>query len=223
MKKKLCLLGLSSFILSATAGFAGVPSYPNAEDLSGFYLGIDGGGFYNTELDIPASVFPNAGHDNTPWGWTGSAFIGYQFNSNWSLQFGYILNQDQHLKKSSSPNSTNIKYTQYNMYIAAKVNVPLFDLFSGYLMIGPAYTNADTYADELVNLGTMRSSQSIWTPMGAIGLTYAITPYLGLSAQYMFIMQDLRSLTSQTASPDVMNVDANTQRVTFVISYLFTM
>lgn len=218
------LLSASSLLLVAGITVAGSPAYPNVTDLSGFYAGVDLGGVYNTQLDAPSSTFANAGQKGTPWGWTWSAFIGYQFNSNWSLQFGYIMYENQKLKKSASSSSTNIKFDWYNIYVAAKINVPIFDMFSAYALVGPVYTNADTYADAVVgNLGISRGRKSIWTPMGAIGLTYHWTDYLRLSVQYMFIMKDIRSQTTANASPSLMNIDSNTQRLTFAASYLFTM
>lgn len=218
-------IGLLLTVMSASV-FAGGPVYPNLADLSGFYVGLDAGGDYNTQLDSPSSVYANAGSRHTPWGWSASTFMGYQFNSNWSMQFGYIWNQSQQLKKSpSSSNSTNVKFSWYNMYVAAKINVPLFDMFSAYALIGPAYTNANTYADAAVSSlsNITRGRKSIWTAVGALGVTYHWTEFWCLSAQYMFIMGDTRSITSVNAAVNLMNITSNTQRMTIAASYLFTM
>jgi opacity protein-like surface antigen len=216
--KKIALLNLVSLMtLMTEVTFAGDLEYPNMKDLSGFYIGVDLGGVYNTELDFPSSVMVNQGTSHTPWGFTVSGLMGYQFNSNWALQFGYIEYESQKLKQTAT---ARIKYSKYNMYVAAKISVPLFAQMTSYALIGPAYTNENAYADIPVNNST-RMLKSIWTPMGALGVSYRVDENFTISAQYMFIMQDIRSLQTTNLYTNQLAIDSNTQRITLAVSYLF--
>lgn len=220
MMKKLTMAGVCSLaILGVSASIAGGPMAKFAPDPSGFFAGIDLGGVYNTELNYPNSILANGGTPHAPWGWTWSGQIGYQFDSNWAIQFGYIDYQSQELKQTGD---NKIKFFWYNMYVAARVTVPLANKFSAYMLVGPTYTKATNRADIAVG-GLKRSSESIWTPMGAIGITYPIIQNLNVSLQYMFIMSNARSVQTTEVTLSKIRIDANTQRLTVGVSYLFEM
>lgn len=222
MVKKLIAMG----VLFAAAGSVWANKLPTQvlESPSGFVIGVDAGYAYNTQMDVPNSsdaVYSNIGSKNTPWGWTVSGTIGYQFNSRWAVQFGYILNQSEYLKQTAVQ---QIKYNRYNMYLAAKImqTLPWMNKLTGYAMVGPVYTKAVTTAGVFVG-SLNKTAASSWSPMGAIGITYLFGRDFGLSLQYMYILQKSRSVQTLSYSTNIMKTSSNTQRVTIGVSYLFEM
>ena len=220
--KKLALLGLASVAtLGVSISMAGGPAAcAPAADVSGVYVGADVGAVYNTELDIPSAVLGNVGSKHTPWGWTASGLVGYQYNNNLALQFGYIWYQEQKLNLSST---ANIKFNHYNLYLGVKGMLPLMDQFSVYMMAGPAYSHSTAKAHGQTVDGMTSLKGSTWVPMGALGVSYAMDENLKLNLEYMFLFGDTRSAQSNTNSDNQLVGDANTQRLTVGATYLFAM
>lgn len=223
MIKKIVIL---SSILVATLGLSIVTAggaYPEVSNYSAFYAGLDVGGVYNTELayKVGNTDFPNIGRKNTPWGWTASTLVGYQLDKRWALQFGYIWYQNQKLLVTSTSGYT---YKRYNLYLAIKLLAPLASHLSAYILVGPAYSNNDITAwGGASSDGQTHVAVSKVTPMGAVGIAYRITQNFNCSLQYLFIMANTRAVQTTKYINNHLAADANTQRLTVGINYIFNL
>jgi opacity protein-like surface antigen len=221
--KKAVLLGLASVVTlgASLCSAADNLAVCNLQGKAGMYVGIDFGSNYNTELNIPktGSILTNSGTKYTPWGWTAGGVFGYQFNNHLALQFGYMFYQKQRLTQTSS---TQLVFYRYNMYMALKGMMPVFGPLTAYMLVGPAYSRSTTDAGTVIS-GIQKATKSIWTPMGAFGLSYEVYDDLSVNLQYMFILADMRSVQAGTTYNNATAIDANTQRITMGINYLFEM
>jgi hypothetical protein len=194
-----------------------------AADVSGLYIGADVGAAYNTELDIHSTSLANTSRKHTPWGWTASGLVGYQYNNNLALQFGYIWYQEQKLQRTAT---TDLKFNHYDLYLSLKGMVPLMDQLSAYMMVGPAYSHAKAKTNGSAIAGSTSLSGTAWVPMGALGFSYAVDENVKLNLEYMFLFGNTRSVQSEdtsTISSNQLVADANTQRLTVGATYLFAM
>ena len=100
----------------------------------------------------------------------------------------------------------------------------LTDKLSIYAMIGPSWTRIDTTTSYvyLDNSATSLNAYwvqkwSVWSPMGALGLSYKLPDGFDVSLQYMFITQDLaaNNLT------DLKGEGEGIQRLTVGVNYTF--
>lgn len=241
--KKLALLGVASMAtLGMSISMAGGPATCDAApEMSGVYVGVNAGGTYNNSMKFDvagvSSTTPivvlghtitsisNARYSNAPWGWTADALIGYQFNNNWALQFGYIWNQEQKLSASmdthrvSAAENVTLKMKSYNFYLALRGMLPLWDDLAAYMMVGPAWTHLQLKADYTTASADSTESNSYWSPMAAVGLSWHVADGFTVNLQYMYLMGDLA--TSKANS--LRGQDRGTQRVTLGFGYLFAM
>jgi opacity protein-like surface antigen len=226
--KKVALLGLASVAtLGVSLSMAGGPAAcAPAADVSGVYVGVDLGTVYNTEFDLTRVEGTITAIDHTkqtPWGFTASGIVGYQYNNNWALQFGYIWYKDQELILVT-PSILEGKFSHYNLYLGVKGMLPIIDQISAYMMIGPAYSHAS-----IKNSGSLagianKGRGTNWVPMGALGLSYRMDESFNLNLEYMFLFGDTRSVQAQAdESSNRLIADANTQRITVGATYLFAM
>lgn len=232
--KKLALVGVASMaIMGASISIAGGPAnqMPVADDPSGIYIGVDAGAIYNSTLDktvrewavVDGDTYANGftfnGKKHTPWGWTVSGLVGYQFNHNWALQVGYIWAQTQKANYYNNTKTDYYKFKQYHWYAGLKGMLPLMGQLSGYMMVGAAY-NHQTLDEEYSTGATATDLKySYWSPLGAVGVAYNLTQNLGLNVQYMYIMGKT-TLPLDTVEHAIMG--ASSQRITLGVNYLFT-
>ena len=239
--KKLALLGVASLV--SFGAIAGAP----AAQMSGIYVGVDVGASHNETLDLSSE---QAGHilnhgvhkatvtsvstKNTPLSWAFSALMGYQFNSTWSLQFGYLWDQEQKLNVVGSfsrfhqhsgttttwNNDGDISLKAYNLYLAMKIAVPLSDQFNAYVLAGPAYSHLKwTFTDAGKKAVADESEKdSYYSPMAAVGVSYAMCDSVSFNAQYMFIAADMHP-----NHDSLQGFHTSTQRFTVGANYLFAM
>jgi opacity protein-like surface antigen len=241
--KKLALLGLASAAtLGMSISMAGGPATcAPAPQMSGVYVGVGVGGSYNNSLRFdtnsisstrpyqmgPVTItgFTNSSFNHSPWAWTVDALIGYQFNNNWALQFGYIWNQDQKATGTLTASApaitgqvTTFKLQTYNLYLGLKGMLPLWNDLSAYMMVGPAWTHIKQ-SNNYATTADTSSSDSFWSPMGAVGVAWNLSSGFSLNLQYMYIMSDIA--TSNASS--LKGWYDGTQRITVGANYLFAM
>ena len=231
--KKLALLGVASLVsFGAIAG--GPAACAPAAQVSGIYVGVDAGASHNPTLDVnennasnglPFTTLTAVSHKHTPWAWTVSGLVGYQYDNNWSLEFGYIWNQKQSLSftgtivpvTDTSLDDGTLKLKSYNLYLAAKGTLPLTDQFSAYMLVGPAYTHLNW---KVTNATTTSYSKtdSFFSPMAALGVSYAMDECLSFNMQYMFIADD-----SSNNSDSIGSTYSTTQRISVGANYMFAL
>lgn len=248
--KRIALLGLASVAtLGMSISMAGGPAAcAPAAQMSGIYIGVDVGAFYNATYSFDASIAngtrnitigaatitsaSSSSTSNVPWGWTASGLIGYQFDNNWALQFGYIWNQTQKLNIDNVSTTHNggiisvttedatFKMESYNLYLAVKGMLPLWDDFSAYMMIGPAWTHLKQKVSYATTTGANHStSDDFWSPVGAVGVAWNIDEAFSVNLQYMYILSDFNT----SGLNDLRTAYRSTQRVTVGANYLFAM
>jgi opacity protein-like surface antigen len=238
--KKLALLGMASVAtLGMSISIAGGPatSVPVA-DVSGVYVGVDVGAFYNdtpeTLINDHATLTVKRSEKHAPWGWTASGLVGYQFDQNWALQLGYIWNQSQTFEQASTSSITTgiaEKLSSYNWYLAAKGILPLVDAFSAYMLAGAAYTHVEakiTSSGATHVIGTSptyvtNNKGSWWSPMGALGVSYNFDQSFSMNVQFMYIMNKLSSTTGTSGAGYLKREYRGTERLTLGANYLFAM
>jgi len=245
--KKLALLGLASVAtLGMSISMAGGPAAcaPEAQ-VSGVYVGVNVGAMYDNTLDFdrgnlnanspwnfgPVTVTGATGYSKSsvPWAWTIDALVGYQFNNNWALQFGYIWNQRQNMTIEGATGfsvitaftgTATIRLQTYNLYLGLKGMLPLWNDFGAYMMVGPAWTRMRLqYGFSTASGRNGASTQSYWSPMGALGVSWNAGNNFSVNLQYMYIMGDLATNDSRSLDGD----HRGAQRITVGANYLFAM
>lgn len=184
---------LAMFYVSFSFAGADTPGVPSPQS-SGLYLGVDFG--YNSDTALKDPKVSDGSTDADSSGWTLSGLVGYKLNNNWSIQAGYIYNQDLAFKDSGK----RYELGTVNAYVALKATIPLVDQFSGYLMVGPAYTRAHVH--------TIIKKTKYWSPMGAVGVSYAVNNRLSITMQTQFISDPTSAKTGKTTQR--FTVGANT-------------
>lgn len=246
--KKIALLGLASVAtLGMSISMAGGPAAcAPAAQVSGVYVGADVGARYDSTYNfddgtvgtvsrlalgnVNISAARDVSRTHVPWGWTASGLIGYQFNNNWALQFGYIWEQDSKISMIANGTKFNgstgptfsesrvkLKLQSYNLYVALKGMLPLWDDFSAYMLVGPAWTHlkqTGTFTNTALNYS---ETGSYWSPLGALGVAWNLDDAFSVNVQYTYIMGDMTGNDNRT-------IDGNhqgTQRITLGANYLF--
>jgi opacity protein-like surface antigen len=245
--KKLALLGVASMAaLGMSISMAGGPATcAPAADVSGVYVGVNVGGNYDNSLKFSTaglsstapfqfhsaliSAVSGASYKAAPWGWTLDAAIGYQFNNNWALQFGYIWNQEQKMNATvtaqvgalaPATEASTLKLQTYSLYLALRGMLPLWDDFSAYMMVGPAWTHLKASATFAATTGANFSeTDSYWSPMAAVGVSWNVADSMAVNLQYMYTMADFATKSTNTMK----GFHKGTQRVTVGLGYLFAM
>lgn len=240
--KKLALLGVASVAtLGMGISIAGGPATcAPAAQVSGVYAGVNVGGSYDNSMKFEVSSVSSttpvrvggfsitsitgANYSHAPWGWTIDALVGYQFNNNWALQLGYIWNQQQKLSATLDDNNTSSAQAAtydsktYNLYLGIRGMLPLCDNFNAYMMVGPAWTHLKLKAD-YASAADVSASDSYWSPMGALGVTWHIDSGFSVDLQYMYIMSD----PAVQSANSLKGFHRGVQRVTVGAAYLFAM
>ena len=241
-------------LLSVVAALVVTSSFAssNHHKQHGFYVGLGAGARHNSTYSLEASEV-NADNAEgrfvgifsemesitedttrwTPWGWSASAFAGYQFNQTWSLQLGYDYDQKQHLKGmvsiriwdgfSSSyeiedPRETVLELKTHDWYVAVRAALPLTHDWSAYFMVGPAQTRLSQrliYTDA-EDENTYESGR-FWSPMAAAGVTYAFDSCLDVGLQYTQVLAYHKSVEVN----DLRKNYTGTQRIALTTSYHF--
>lgn len=237
--KKLALYGAASIAtLGISLAMAG-GSIPCAakQNISGIYVGADVGTFYNNTFNdnyvtwyltsagvAGSNIVWHDGGTHVPWGWTASALAGYQFNNHWAAQFGYVWNQKQsrvyRVLTGSQAGNYTLSEQSHNLYLAIKGTMPIVGRLNGFLLGGAAYTilrHKDSKSFH-TNTGTkyMSFKGKYFSPMGALGLSYAISQTLSVDLQYMYIDEI-------NPSDIVISLYRDTQRITVGANYLFAL
>lgn len=244
--KKLALLGVASVAaLGMSISVAGGPATcAPAADLSGVYVGVNLGAMYNNSLKFDttsvSSTTPikvgnvyftsvsGATFKQSPWTWTVDALVGYQFNNNWALQFGYIWNQEQKFSGTAqgvnastgfSSQGISLKLQSYNLYLALRGTLPLTEDFGAYMLVGPAWTHLSLKADFSGSATDTKRTDSFWSPMAGLGVSWHVADGFGLNLQYTYILSDLGT----GAANSLRGYYRGTQRITIGADYLFAM
>lgn len=249
--KKIALLGAASVAaLGMSVSFAGGPANcMPAADVSGIYVGVDGGAVYDSTMKLdegtatsttPVSLgvvtvetFTSKKLKNGPWGWTFGAHVGYQVNNNWGVEVGYIWNQKQKLTgdfggyivkgeviTQITKQAATIKFNTYSWYAALRGMLPVFDNFSAYMLVGPAWTHVTqevTFATATAQ--NTKVNKNYWTPMGAVGVSWHVADGLAVNLQYMYLVGDLAA----NKAGHLDGLHDGSQRMTIGVDYLFGM
>ena len=233
MNKRVAVLSLAGLAMLGTAvSLAGSPAAAPVKQVYGVFIGMVVGTVYNTALDKTArewavvegqtytSSFVFNNKKKTPWGWSASGLVGYQFNNHWAVQAGYIWDQRQKAEFYNGALTDYYKFDQYHWYLAFKGLLPLTHRFSAFMLAGFARTRQKLRESKSTGVFATDLKYNFWSPVGAIGLSYRISHGFSTNIQYMYIM-GRNELPLANSEHVVMG--ASTQRLTVGLNYLFTL
>lgn len=212
------------------------------------YVGLDIGGFFNNTYDVSApGISSNTPYvidtimltslsksttANVPSGLTVSGYAGYRFTHVWSIQFGYNWLQEQQLNgtmagTASFPGGSSatissqsgvLRLSAYNLYLAARAQVPLCGRFGIALLIGPAMTHLEQKVTFQTDSAYDHSNSGTFvSPMGAAALTYQLSRRLQVNLQYMYVSAYL----GRVSPSSLKSTYQGTQRFTLGGTYWF--
>lgn len=201
VKKLIVLTAAGVASVGLTSAFAGGPDMyaPPAMSDTGVYLEANGGYAIRNWNNLRSNdVF----HDNqanslsnVQGGFTGIGDLGYQFNSFWAVEAGYIYLPK--VKGTDIATSNVVSDTSYGLYAGFKLSVPVYSDTYLYGKLAAAYQhnkldNAVATAGGInpTPSGNGSLTQNYWDPMFAAGIQYYFTPRhdWSINGQYTYLM-----------------------------------
>lgn len=199
--KKLLILAAAGVVsTSALAGGASnysAPASMSSEDQVGLYVGVNAG-WANTMWKNQVGTASGASwNDNN--GFVGGVDVGYSFNENLALELGGLW-----LSKVKYNNSGTSSLKTWDMYLAGKGTVDLYEDLNAFGKFGVAYnhSNIGTGAT-LPSTLTTTGNHNSWEPLFAVGLGYDFAQDWNVNAQYMYIMGKESNDVSTTAAQNI--------------------
>ncbi len=196
--KKLLILAAAGVV--STSAFAGgasnysAPASMSSDDQVGLYVGVNGGyaqmGWKNQLIGAAGANWQNSA------GWTAGADLGYSFNQNLALEFGGYWLPKTNYVVASGPTS----FKTWNLYLAGKGTVPLYENIDVFAKVGAAYAHSNTSGTGTAPTNSVAGTNSSVLPMFALGLGYDFAQDWNLNAQYAYFMGKQRTGTVYTPS-----------------------
>lgn len=191
MKMRSLLLGAAATLLAVSAS--------NAQEHNGWYIGLEGGGVWVTDIDGVRTFDPDAPGPTTatPFtqgidtGWAGFLTAGHHFGSNWrwEIEVGYRHNDDD--------NAVAGELTEWSGMLNVLYDIPLGRSFALSLGAGAGGDNVE------VEIPTNGFQDRDWSfaYQGIAGLTVAVSDRIDLFANYRYLRVNEPDLTSRTIGP----------------------
>ncbi|HET7772203.1 MAG TPA: outer membrane beta-barrel protein [Burkholderiaceae bacterium] len=172
--KQLTIAQLTAAIAFAFAGVAGNAS---AKDADPWYAGVDlGAGRVNIDCSGTTSC------DKT--GTTSRLTIGKRLNETFSLEGSYVDFRGVKASVNQPPfGAINGKFKSTGIEVAGLAHTPEMNGLSGYAKLGVASMKT-TGTVSVPGLGSDSVSERKTTPVVGVGVNYALSPQLGLTAGY---------------------------------------
>jgi OmpA-OmpF porin, OOP family len=188
---------IRSLLLGAAATLVGV-SAANAYERNGWYIGLEGGGVWVTELEGTLTFDPDAPGltTTTPFaqgidaGWAALGTVGHHFGHNWrwEVEIGYRHNDDD---------AGTGTLTEWSGMLNVLYDIPLGRSFALSLGVG---AGADNVEVEITPTGFQDRDWS-FAYQGIAGLTVAMSDRIDLFANYRYLRVNEPDLTSRTVGP----------------------
>ncbi len=214
--KKLLILAAAGVVsTSALAGGASNYSAPAAsmaaDDQVGMYVGVNAGW---DQMDWKNQLGTATDGSWNSAGKSGSfavgADVGYSFNQYLALEFGgfWLPNNAKYTNTTTSTLKT------WDLYLAGKGTVPLYDEVNAFGKVGVAYTHTDVSSGPTFQNPVSTGTNATWRPLFAAGLGYDFAQDWNVNAQYALILG--RQSNGKTDSP-------NQNIYTLGVAYTFAM
>lgn len=210
------VLGLGALGLSSTA---------LADSSQGVYVAAQGGwaqaNYGNSIKDAAKSA--GGSFSSSEGGFGGNLFVGYQFNSYYSVEAGYTyLPNNKYDTTDVFGDTLSVKEKTSAIDLLGKANLPLDQVssalngFNVFVKGGAAYETAKI--DDVLNVSGLTYSGSAtkhsWVPVAGLGASYNINSNIAADVSYMHFFGKTTNVNGNLHAPSA-NI------ATIGLSYLF--